>query len=132
MKKYVNYGAKLNSMSRAMINEMWDIIEKRAETDDRYDAPKRFRERIFNKGEEFCEVEISGREYGVQGIRVEEGFNGSRHVSIEAEDCNQYSGLDISNICTLLIALRRQRQCKAEWKRVQKKLEEMKVKTLKD
>lgn len=46
-KRKPNYSAKIASMSRAMINEMWDIIEKRAKTDDRYQAPKRFLERTF-------------------------------------------------------------------------------------
>ena len=124
MKKKVNYGAKLCSMSRAMINEMWNIIEKRAETDDRYDASKRFLTRTFNKGEEFCEVSIYGRDYGVHGIRMEE-WNGNKSVCIEDEDGYQYSGLDTDNLCILLTALRRQRQCKAEWKRKQKRLEEM-------
>ncbi|MBR5728844.1 MAG: hypothetical protein IKX61_01365 [Prevotella sp.] len=125
MKKRVNYSAKCASMSRAMINEMWNIIEKRAETDDRYDAPKRFLERTFDKGESFCEVCICGRDYGVRGIRVEGHWNGSKGVVIEDEDGYQYGGLDIENLCILLTALRRQRQRKAECNRTQKRLEEL-------
>ena len=124
-KKKINYSAKLHNIYCAMLNEMWNIIEKRAETDDRYEASKRFLYRTFNKGEEFCEVSIYGRDYGVHGIRMEKDWNGSIRVCIEAEDGYQYGGLDTDNLCILLTALRRQRQCKAEWKRRQKRLAEM-------
>lgn len=124
-KRRINYSAKIGNIYRAMLNEMWNIIEKRAETDDRYEAPKRFLSRTFNKGEEFCQVSIYGRDYGVHGIRMEKDWNGSIRICIEDEDGYQYGGLDTDNLCILLTALRRQRQCKAEWKRTQQRLAEI-------
>lgn len=117
-------------MDRAMVAEMWDIIEKRAETDDRYEAPKRFAERNFdNNGKEICEVDYDGRSYCVTGIRLSKPYNGSLNdyikLCIVAEDGYQYSGLDTESVCVLLSALRRQRQRKAEWKRQQQRLAEI-------
>ena len=72
-KRKPNYSAKIANISRAMINEMWNIIEKRAQTDDRYQAPKRFLERTFESDHEICEVDgWNGKTYGVKGIRIEE------------------------------------------------------------
>lgn len=118
-KRKPNYSAKIASMSRAMINEMWDIIEKRAQTDDRYQAPKRFLERTFESDHEICEVDFNGHGYGVKGIRIEERHSGYKSVSIFAHDDQYYSGLDTESLCVLLTALRRQRQRTAEWKRTQ-------------
>ena len=113
-KRKPNYSAKIANMNRAMINEMWDIIEKRAQTDDRYQAPKRFLERIFESDHEICEVDFNGHDYGVKGIRIEEWWNsGYKSVSIFAHDDQYYSGLDTESLCVLLTALRRQRQRKA-------------------
>ncbi len=95
-----------------MIDEMWGIIEKRAQTDTRYDAPKRWRERTFSGRREICEVELGGRTYGVKGIRIEDGWWG-REVTIVGHDDLYYSGLNTDNLCTLLTALRRHRYRKA-------------------
>lgn len=129
-KRKPNYSAKIGNMVRAMVVEMWNIIEKRAETDDRYEAPKRFAERNFdNNGREICEVDYDGRQYGVTGIRLSKPWGGrwsdSIRLSIVAEDGYQYGGLDAESVCVLLSALRRQRQRKAEWKRQQQRLAEM-------
>ena len=119
MKKKTNYRAKIANMTRAMINEMWNIIEKRAKTDDRYKASKRFLERTFESDREICEVNLGEYSYGVMGIRVEQSWNGIRSVSITGHDGYDYGGLDTDNLCVLLTALRRQRQKTAEWKRLQ-------------
>ena len=125
-KKKINYSAKIGNMVRAMKQEMWDIIERRATTDDRYEAPKRYLERNFdNEGREMCEVDYDGRQYGVTGIRLEKNYGGYISVSIVAEDGYYYGGLDTESICVLLSALRRQRQRTAEWKRTQQRLAEM-------
>lgn len=113
-KRRTNYSAKIASMNRAMINEMWGIIEKRAQTDDRYQAPKRFLERTFENDREICEVDgWNGCTYGVKGIRIEEHHSGYKSISITAHDGYIYSGFDAESICVLLTALRRQRQRKA-------------------
>lgn len=125
-KRKSNYSAKIADLVRAMKQEMWSIIEKRATTDDRYEAPKRYLERNFdNEGREICEVDYNGRQYGVTGIRLEKNYSGYISVSIVAEDGYYYSGLDAESICVLLSALRRQRQRKAEWIRQQQRLAEM-------
>lgn len=124
-KRLTNYSAKIASINRAMLDEIWDIIEKRAETDDRYEADKRYASRTFDNDEkEFCEVSICGRDYGVSGIRMEEHWKWGKSVNI-ISDGYQYSGLDTDNLCILLSALRRQRQRKAEWKRKQQRMEEV-------
>lgn len=125
-KRKTNYCAKIEDIVRAVKQEMWNIIEKRAETDDRYEADKRYLERNFdNEGREICEVDYDGRQYGVTGIRLEKNYNGYIIVNIVAEDGLYYSGLDVESLCVLLSALRRQRQRKAEWKRQQQRLAEM-------
>lgn len=125
-KRKPNYSAKIDGIVRAVEQEMWNIIEKRAETDDRYEAPKRYLERNFdNEGREICEVDYDGRQYGVTGIRLEKNYNGYIIVNIVAEDGLYYSGLDAESLCVLLSAMRRQRQRKAEWKRQQQRLAEM-------
>lgn len=112
-KRNINYSAKIESINRAMLNEMWNIIEKRSKTDDRYEASKRFAECNFNKGEEFCEVSVGGRDYGVHGIRMSEHWKWGKSVRIEDEGGYQYDGLDTDNLCILLKALRHQRVRKA-------------------
>lgn len=112
-KRKPNYSAKIASMNRAMINEMWNIIEKRAQTDDRYQAPKRFLERTFDSDHEICEVDLGRYSYGVKGIRIEEHHSGYKSISITAHDGYIYSGFDTESVCVLLTALRRQRQRKA-------------------
>lgn len=113
-KRKPNYSAKIASMNRAMVNEMWNIIEKRAQTDDRYQAPKRFLERTFESDHEICEVDgWNGCTYGVKGIRIEEHHSGYKSISITAHDGYSYSGFDTESVCVLLTALRRQRQRKA-------------------
>ena len=122
-KRKKNYSAMIANMNRAMKQEMWNIIEKRAETDDRYEAPKRFFDRNFdNEGKEICEVDYDGRTYGVTGVRLEKHFGGYISVSIVAEDGYYYSVLDTESVCVLLSALRRQRQRKADWRRTQQRL----------
>lgn len=124
-KRKPNYSAKIGNMVRAMKQEVWNIIEQRAKTDDRYDAPKRYMERNFdNEGREICEVDYGGRQYGVIGVRLDKHYHGYINVTIVAEDGQYYSGLDTESICVLLSALRRQRQRKAEWKRTQQRLAE--------
>lgn len=118
-KRKPNYSAKIASMSRAMINEMWNIIEKRAQTDDRYQAPKRFCVRTFESDHEICEVDLGQYSYGVKGIRIE-GWDKS--VIIIGHDDQYYTVLDIESLCILLTALRRQRQRTAEWKRTQERI----------
>lgn len=112
-KRKPNYSAKIANMNRAMINEMWDIIEKRAQTDNRYQAPKRFLERTFESDHEICEVVLGSYSYGVNGIRIEEHHSGYKSISITAHDGYSYSGFDAESVCVLLTALRRQRQRKA-------------------
>ena len=124
-KRLTDYSTKIANIERAMLNEMWKIIEKRAETDDRYNAPKRFAERTFENEKVFCEVDTNGCTYDVKGIRMEEHWKWGKNISIEDTRGLQYSGLDTNNICILLKALRRQRQRKAEWKRTQQRLAEM-------
>lgn len=124
-KRFTNYSAKIASINRAMLDEMWDIIEKRAKTDDRYEVDKRHACRAFDNDErEFCEVSICGRDYGVSGICMEEHWKWGKSVSI-VSDGYQYGSLDTDNLCILLSALRRQRQRKAEWKRKQQRMEEV-------
>jgi hypothetical protein len=105
-----------------MINEMWNIIEKRAQTDDRYQAPKRFLVRTFESDHEICEVDLFQYSYGVKGIRIEECHSGYKSIIIVAHDGQYYSGLDTESVCVLLTALRRQRQRTAEWKRTQERI----------
>lgn len=112
-KRKPNYIAKIFSMNRAMINEMWDIIEKRAQMDDRYSAPKRFLERTFESDHEICKVDYDGHGYGVKGVRIEERHSGHKSVAIIAHDGYIYSGLDTESVCVVLGALRRQRCRKA-------------------
>ena len=112
-KRKPNYSAKIASMNRAMINEMWNIIEKRAQTDDRYQAPKRFLERTFESDREICEVDLGRYSYGVKGIRVKGSWSGYRSVLITGHDGYDYDVSDTESICVLLTALRRQRQRKA-------------------
>lgn len=121
-KRKPNYSAKIANMNRAMINEMWDIIEKRAQTDDRYQAPKRFLERTFESDHEICEVDLGRYSYGVKGIRVKGSWSGYRSVLITGHDGYDYDVSDTESICVLLTALRRQRQRKAEWKRTQERI----------
>lgn len=121
-KRKPNYSAKIASMNRAMINEMWNIIEKRAQTDDRYQAPKRFCERTFESDHEICEVDLGQYSYGVNGIRIEEHWKWGRSVSIIGHDDQYYTVLDTESVCVLLTALRRQRQRTAEWKRTQERI----------
>lgn len=121
-KRKPNYSAKIASMKRAMINEMWNIIEKRAQTDDRYQAPKRFLVRTFESDHEICEVDLFQYSYGVKGIRIEECHSGYKSIIIVAHDGQYYSGLDTESVCVLLTALRRQRQRTAEWKRTQERI----------
>ena len=111
-KRRLNYVAKIDSIHRGMINEMWSIIEKRAKTDDRYQAPRNFQDRTFENDKEICEVDYDGHGYGVKGIRVEQHWGNHRSVSIIAHDGNIYSGLDVESVCVLLSALRRQKQRK--------------------
>lgn len=118
-KRKPNYGAKIASMSRAMINEMWNIIEKRAQTDDRYQASKRFCVRTFESDHEICEVDLGQYSYGVKGIRIEERHSGYKSIIIVAHDDQYYTVCDIESLCILLTALRCQRQRTAEWKRTQ-------------
>lgn len=112
-KRKPNYSAKIASINRAMTNEMWNIIEQRAKTDDRYQVPKRYLERTFENDREICEVDYGGHGYGVMGIRIEEHYGGYKIVTIIAHDDQYYSGLDTESLCVLLSALRRQRCRKA-------------------
>ena len=76
MKKRINFNARISNMLRAMLQEMWKTIEERAKTDERYDAPKRFLERTYDRGKNFCEVDINGCSYPVSGIRLEKPWHG--------------------------------------------------------
>ncbi len=124
-KRKPNYSAMIGRIVCAMTQEMWNLIEKRAKTDDRYEASERFLARNFdNEGKEICEVDYDGRQYGVTGIRLQKSYSGYISVTIVADDGSYYSGLDTESICVLLSALRRQRQRTAEYKRTQERLKE--------
>lgn len=50
MKKRINFNARISNLRRAMLQEMWNTIEARATTDRRYDAPRRFLTRTYDRG----------------------------------------------------------------------------------
>lgn len=116
MKKRINFNARISNMLRAMLQEMWKTIEERAKTDERYDAPKRFLERTYDRGKNFCEVDINGCSYPVSGIRLEKPWHGRLSEEIHltvTSDGYDYSVSDMEGTATILTALRKQRCRKA-------------------
>lgn len=116
MTKKINYNARIQKLYRVMLQELWNIIEERAKTDRRYDAPKLFLERSYDRGENFCEVDINGAAYDVSGIRLEKPWHGRLSEEIRltvTSDGYDYGVSDIEGVATILTAMRRQRVRKA-------------------